>query len=59
MNASIHKDFDRERFSKHFVYESYDEETQLFFNRGSIGFVLLAWPLAEASVSLKMKLLNF
>ncbi|KJV73244.1 F pilus assembly Type-IV secretion system for plasmid transfer family protein [Orientia tsutsugamushi str. UT76] len=59
MNASIHKDFDRERFSKHFVYESYDDETQLFFNRGSIGFVLLAWPLLKLVFLLKMKLLNF
>ncbi|KJV54764.1 F pilus assembly Type-IV secretion system for plasmid transfer family protein [Orientia chuto str. Dubai] len=30
------------------VYESYDEETQLFFNRSSIG--LLAWPLVGATV---------
>ncbi|KJV73689.1 putative conjugative transfer protein [Orientia tsutsugamushi str. UT76] len=41
MNASIHKDFDRERFSKHFVYESYDDENQLFFNRGSIALYCL------------------
>ncbi|KJV70703.1 F pilus assembly Type-IV secretion system for plasmid transfer family protein [Orientia tsutsugamushi str. TA716] len=59
MNASIHKDFDRERFSKHFVYESYDDETQLFFNRGSIGFVLLACPLAEASVSAQNEIAEF
>ncbi|QES95914.1 TraC family protein [Orientia tsutsugamushi] len=59
MNASIHKDFDRERFSKHFVYESYDDETQLFFNRGSIGFVLLAWPLVGASVSAQNEIAEF
>ncbi|KJV54857.1 F pilus assembly Type-IV secretion system for plasmid transfer family protein [Orientia chuto str. Dubai] len=45
---SIHRDFDRERLSRHFVYKSYDEETQLFFNRRSIG--LLAWLLVGATV---------
>ncbi|KJV57493.1 F pilus assembly Type-IV secretion system for plasmid transfer family protein, partial [Orientia chuto str. Dubai] len=56
---SIHKDFDRERLSKHFVYESYDEETQLFFNRSSIGFVLLAWPLVGATVQAQNEIAEF
>ena len=28
--SGIDKDFARERLSKHFVYESYDEESSLF-----------------------------
>lgn len=50
MKANIHHDFDRNRLSTHFVYESYDETNQLFFNRGSIGFVLKGWPLVGASM---------
>ena len=50
MKANTHHDFDRNRLSSHFVYESYDETNQLFFNRGSIGFVLKGWPLVGASM---------
>ena len=50
MKADIHKDFARNRQSPHFVYESFDEETGLFFNRGSIGFVLHGWPLVGTSL---------
>lgn len=50
MKANTHNDFDRNRLSSHFVYESYDETNQLFFNRGSIGFVLKGWPLVGASM---------
>ena len=32
----IHPDFQRERLSPHFVYESYDAESGLFFNRDSV-----------------------
>jgi hypothetical protein len=42
---NIHPDFQRERLSPHFVYESYDVESGLFYNRASVGFVLVANPL--------------
>ena len=42
---NIRPDFQRERLSPHFVYESYDVESGLFYNRASVGFVLVANPL--------------
>jgi conjugal transfer ATP-binding protein TraC len=59
MQANIHKDFDRERLAKHFVYESYDEDSQLFFNRGSVGFVLMGWPLVGTSVQAQGEIAEF
>ncbi|MFP3034684.1 MAG: TraC family protein, partial [Candidatus Tisiphia sp.] len=50
MHADIHKDFTRTSLAKHFVYESYDQDSGLFFNRASVGFVLLGWPLVGASL---------
>lgn len=40
-------------------YESYDEGTQLFFNKESTGFVLLAEPLAGASLQDQGHLADF
>ena len=59
MRANIHPDFSRERLAKHFVYESYDEESQLFFNRGSVGFVLLGWPLVGTSLQAQGEIAEF
>lgn len=59
MKASSHKDFARERLTRHFVYESYDEESGLFFNRGSSGFVLLGWPLVGASMQAQGEIAEF
>ena len=59
MKARVHKDFDRNRLSPHFVYESYDEKTKLFFNRGSIGFVLQGWPLVGATLQAQNEISEF
>ncbi|WP_341752546.1 MULTISPECIES: TraC family protein [unclassified Candidatus Tisiphia] len=55
----IHQDFSRERLAKHFVYESYDEDSGLFFNRGSVGFVLLGWPLVGTNVQAQGEIAEF
>ncbi|HJD59275.1 MAG TPA: conjugal transfer protein TraC, partial [Rickettsia endosymbiont of Omalisus fontisbellaquei] len=59
MKAHIHKDFTRESLSKHFVYESYDEETEFFFNRGSVGFVLFGWALVGANLQAQNEIEEF
>lgn len=59
MISGIDKDFARERLSKHFVYESYDEESSLFFNRASVGFVLLGWPLVGTSLQAQGEIAEF
>ncbi|MCC8399461.1 MAG: TraC family protein [Rickettsia endosymbiont of Platyusa sonomae] len=59
MKTTTHQDFNRERLSKHFVYESYDEDSQLFFNRGSIGFVLLGCPLAGTNLQAQGEIAEF
>lgn len=56
---NIHEDFARERLSPHFVYESYDDESGLFFNRGSVGFVLIANPLPGAEVTAENEIADF
>lgn len=56
---NIHEDFKRERLSPHFVYESYDEESGLFYNRGSIGFVLIANPLPGADLTAEREIADF
>jgi conjugal transfer ATP-binding protein TraC len=56
---NIHPDFSRERLSPHFVYESYDEESGLFFNRGSVGFVLIANPLPGADLTAEGEIADF
>ena len=50
MLAQTHVDFQRERLAPHFVYESYDQASKLFYNRGSVGFVFLAWPLVGTNL---------
>lgn len=55
----IPQDFSRERLAKHFVYESYDQDSGLFFNRGSVGFVLLGWPLVGTSVQAQGEIAEF
>lgn len=59
MLAKVHKDFSRQRLSLHFVYESYDEATQLFFNRASVGFVLLGNPLVGTSLHAQGEIAEF
>ncbi|WP_341756991.1 MULTISPECIES: TraC family protein [unclassified Candidatus Tisiphia] len=59
MLAKVHQDFARERLSPHFVYESYDEDTGFFFNRGSIGFVLMGNPLVGTSVQAQGEIAEF
>ena len=56
---NIHRDFQRERLSPHFVYESYDEESGLFFNRGSVGFVLIANTLPGADLTAEAEIADF
>ena len=56
---NIHADFQRERLSTHFVYESYDEESGLFFNRGSVGFVLIANPLPGTDITAQAEIADF
>ena len=51
---NIHPDFQRERLSPHFVYESYDVESGLFYNRASVGFVLVANPLPTSRICYAM-----
>ncbi len=55
----VHKDFSRERLSPHFVYESYDPELELFFNRGSCGFVLIGFPIVGAELSAEGEIAEF
>lgn len=57
--AKINKDFSRDRLSNYFVYESYDSHSGLFFNRGSIGFVLISNPLPGAEVSAQGEVADF
>lgn len=59
MIAQTHKDFTRERLSPHFVYESYDPKTRLYFNRGSVGFVLKGWPLVGATLQVESEVSEF
>jgi conjugal transfer ATP-binding protein TraC len=59
MLSDTHKDFQRYRLSDHFVYESYDEKSKLFFNRGSIGFVLSGWPIVGASLQAQGEVAEF
>ncbi|WP_103896859.1 TraC family protein [Rickettsia fournieri] len=59
MQADIHKDFTRTSLAKHFVYESYDQDSGLFFNRASVGFVLLGWPLVGASLLAQGEIAEF
>lgn len=56
---NVHTNFQRERLSPHFVYESYDDESGLFFNRGSVGFVLIANPLSGADLSAEGEIADF
>ncbi|MDA0344663.1 MAG: TraC family protein [Proteobacteria bacterium] len=48
-----------DKFWKYLPYDTYDSETQLFFNRGSTGFVLLATPIARASLNDQNKIDKF
>ncbi len=57
--ANIHHDFQRERLSPHFVYESYDEASGLFYNRGSVGFILIANPLPGADLMAEGEVADF
>lgn len=52
-------DFNRESFSKYFVYESYDEESGLFFNRGSVGFMLMANPMPGLELTAQNEIAEF
>lgn len=56
---NVHRDFQRERLSPHFVYESYDESNGFFYNRGSIGFVLIANPLPGADLMAEGEVADF
>ncbi|MCP5363374.1 MAG: TraC family protein [Rickettsiaceae bacterium] len=56
---NIHPDFQRERLSPHFVYESFDAESGLFFNRGSVGFVLIANPMPGAELTAETEIADF
>ena len=56
---NIHPDFQRERLSPHFVYESYDAESGLFFNRGSVGFDLIANPMPGADLTAETEIADF
>ena len=59
MIPRVHPDFRRERISPHFVYESYDEKSGLFFNRGSVGFVLEGWPLVGTEMTAQGEMAEF
>jgi len=59
MRPNVHPDFERERLSPHFVYESYDEEKKFFFNRGSIGFVFQGWPLVGTNLQAQSEISEF
>lgn len=54
-----HIDKYRESFSEYFVYESYDAESGLFYNRGSVGFVLIADPLPGAEITAQNEISDF
>ena len=56
---NIHPDFRRERLAPHFVYESFDAESGLFFNRGSVGFVLIANPMPGADLTAETEIADF
>ena len=56
---NIHPDFQRERLSPHFVYESYDAESGLFYNRASVGFVLVANPLPGTDLTAQGEIADF
>ena|GEM_PF-2474614 len=55
----VHPDFQRERLSPHFVYESYDAESGLFYNRASVGFVLVANPLPGTDLTAQGEIADF
>jgi conjugal transfer ATP-binding protein TraC len=55
MNATLL----RARLSPYFVYESYDQESGFFFNRGSVGFVLIANPLAGTELTAENEIAEF
>ena len=59
MKAAVHPDFAKERLSPHFVYESYDDESKLFYNRGSVGFVLQGWPLVGTTLQAQSEISEF
>jgi conjugal transfer ATP-binding protein TraC len=50
LSASDLKKLVGDRISDQLPYESYDPETQLFYNKGTTGFVLLANPIVGASL---------
>lgn len=59
MRPSVHNDFSKERLSPHFVYESYDDESKLFYNRGSVGFILQGWPLVGTTLQAQSEISEF
>ncbi len=56
---NIHPDFNRQRISPHFVYESYDEQTGFFHNKGSVGFVLMGNPMNGAELAAEDEVAEF
>lgn len=56
---NVDSDFSKHRLSPHFVYESYDAERKLFYNRGSVGFVLQGWPLVGANLQAQGEIAEF
>lgn len=56
---NVHHEFQRERLSPHFIYESYDDSSGLFYNRGSIGFVFIANPLPGADLMAEGEVADF
>jgi conjugal transfer ATP-binding protein TraC len=59
MRPDVHADFVKERLSPHFVYESYDSDSKLYYNRGSVGFILQCWPLVGASLQAQGEISEF
>lgn len=59
MKTRPHQDFARQRLSHHFVYESFCEQRGLFFNRGSVGFILQGWPLVGANLQAQNEISEF
>ena len=59
MKTRPHQDFARQRLSQHFVYESFCEQRGLFFNRGSVGFILQGWPLVGANLQAQNEISEF
>lgn len=55
----LNAEFQRPCLSPYFVYESYDEESGFFFNRGSTGFVLIANPLAGTELTAENEIAEF